>query len=137
MLVLASLWDAQSAGQKLLTLEVRASNTAAIALYRACGLGCIGRRPKYYRNPPEEALLLARFFGVRPLEEAYTTFLDPHALESSQPHTPAPLDALVGACGDAESIILRAGATSRRRDAEHARAVSTSTLGVLLGDVAR
>jgi [ribosomal protein S18]-alanine N-acetyltransferase len=41
-----------------LWLEVRASNQAALALYRAAGFAQTGRRPNYYRNPAEDGLLL-------------------------------------------------------------------------------
>ena len=43
-----------------LTLEVRASNEAAIALYESLGFRQVGRRPRYYRNPPEDALILRK-----------------------------------------------------------------------------
>ena len=43
-----------------LTLEVRASNTPAKALYEKMGFAEIGRRPNYYRNPKEDALILRR-----------------------------------------------------------------------------
>ena len=43
-----------------LTLEVRASNDAAIALYEKLGFAQIGRRPNYYRNPREDALILRK-----------------------------------------------------------------------------
>jgi len=39
-------------------LEVRASNCAAIALYVKFGFKNCGRRPNYYRNPDETALLM-------------------------------------------------------------------------------
>ena len=41
-----------------LTLEVRASNHGAIALYEKLGFGEVGRRKNYYRNPREDALIL-------------------------------------------------------------------------------
>jgi [ribosomal protein S18]-alanine N-acetyltransferase len=41
-----------------LALEVRAGNVAAIALYHRCGLRPEGRRPRYYTDPEEDALLL-------------------------------------------------------------------------------
>jgi ribosomal-protein-alanine N-acetyltransferase len=44
-------------------LEVRASNRAALGLYRNEGFEVVGRRPGYYRNPPEDGLLLARNIG--------------------------------------------------------------------------
>lgn len=39
-------------------LEVRESNLAAIALYRKFGFSTPGRRPNYYRDPQEAAILL-------------------------------------------------------------------------------
>ena len=43
-----------------LTLEVRASNEPAKALYSKLGFNQVGRRPNYYRNPKEEALILRK-----------------------------------------------------------------------------
>ena len=43
-----------------LTLEVRATNEGAIALYRACGFSQVGRRPRYYTKPTEDALILRK-----------------------------------------------------------------------------
>jgi len=40
------------------TLEVRAANLPAIALYRSLGFMEAGRRPGYYDDPVEDALLL-------------------------------------------------------------------------------
>lgn len=42
------------------TLEVRASNAAALALYTRFGFDVRGRRPRYYTNPEEDALILWR-----------------------------------------------------------------------------
>ncbi|PSO50278.1 MAG: ribosomal-protein-alanine N-acetyltransferase [Cyanobacteria bacterium SW_9_44_58] len=42
------------------TLEVRVSNTAAIALYQKLGFEIAGRRKDYYPMPPEDALILWR-----------------------------------------------------------------------------
>ena len=41
-----------------LTLEVRASNVPAIALYEKLGFQEVGRRKNYYRDPTEDALLM-------------------------------------------------------------------------------
>lgn len=38
-------------------LEVRASNVAAIRLYEKYGFRCAGRRPDYYAQPEEDALV--------------------------------------------------------------------------------
>ncbi len=46
-----------------LTLEVRVSNDAAQALYRAYGFRLSGLRPGYYRRPEEDALLMTRRVG--------------------------------------------------------------------------
>ena len=48
------------AGNHSLTLEVRVSNEPAIALYEKLGFAQVGRRPNYYRNPKEDALILRR-----------------------------------------------------------------------------
>lgn len=51
-----------------LTLEVRPSNTAAIALYQGFGFAEVGRRKNYYDLPKEDALILTREFDYE--EEA-------------------------------------------------------------------
>lgn len=43
-----------------LFLEVRASNSGAIALYRTLGFEQVGRRPNYYLDPREDALILRK-----------------------------------------------------------------------------
>lgn len=43
-----------------LTLEVRASNEPAITLYHNLGFVQVGRRPNYYVNPKEDALILRK-----------------------------------------------------------------------------
>ena len=47
-------------GVQTLTLEVRASNEAAQALYAQLGFRLVGRRKDYYRLPREDALILKR-----------------------------------------------------------------------------
>jgi len=47
-------------GATSILLEVRANSTAAIALYTALGFVTAGRRPRYYRNPGDDALLMNR-----------------------------------------------------------------------------
>ncbi len=44
----------------MLTLEVRASNAPAIALYESLGFVEVGRRKNYYRKPREDALILRK-----------------------------------------------------------------------------
>ena len=47
-------------GVHALLLEVRASNEPAKALYERQGFTQVGRRPNYYRNPKEDALILKK-----------------------------------------------------------------------------
>jgi [ribosomal protein S18]-alanine N-acetyltransferase len=50
--------DARSAGIAQLFLEVRESNVAARALYATRGFKPVARRPRYYRKPIEDAIVL-------------------------------------------------------------------------------
>ena len=45
-----------------ITLEVRASNTPAIALYTALGFETVGVRKRFYTNPDEDALIMTLSF---------------------------------------------------------------------------
>ena len=47
-------------GLSFVTLEVRASNAAAIALYEKYGFEPVGTRRGFYRQPVEDALLMTR-----------------------------------------------------------------------------
>jgi len=58
-LVSAALEYARTSGARQAYLEVRVSNEGAIALYARLGFRICGQRPNYYRNPPEDAVLLA------------------------------------------------------------------------------
>lgn len=51
---------ARERGVEALYLEVRVSNEAALALYRAYGFTEVGRRKKYYDKPVEDALVMVR-----------------------------------------------------------------------------
>lgn len=52
--------EAVAAGAAKATLEVRASNAAALALYERLGFHVAARRPAYYSKPEEDALILWR-----------------------------------------------------------------------------
>lgn len=45
-----------------LTLEVRASNYGAIALYGGLGFRSVGRRKNYYEHPKEDAVIMTKEF---------------------------------------------------------------------------
>lgn len=51
-------------GSRCLTLEVRASNAGAIALYGKLGFVQVGLRKNYYRNPREDAMILRKEWTV-------------------------------------------------------------------------
>ena len=53
-----------------LTLEVRASNYAAIALYGSRGFRSVGRRKNYYEHPREDAIIMTREFAEHGNETA-------------------------------------------------------------------
>jgi ribosomal protein S18 acetylase RimI-like enzyme len=54
----AALDWARSSGLTRATLEVRAANAAALRLYHRRNFQIVGRRPRYYANPTDDALLL-------------------------------------------------------------------------------
>ena len=59
---LIAVFDSFARGNRLafLTLEVRPSNAAAIALYQSFGFEEAGRRRNYYDLPKEDALILTK-----------------------------------------------------------------------------
>ena len=59
-LMTALIAQLHSRGITALFLEVRVGNTPAQNLYRSLGFAEIGRRPKYYVNPTEDALILRK-----------------------------------------------------------------------------
>ena len=50
----------QARDVRSLTLEVRVSNLPAISLYEGMGFSIVGKRPKYYQKPKEDALILRK-----------------------------------------------------------------------------
>ena len=63
-LVIALVEELKAMESHSLTLEVRASNDPAIALYEKLGFEEVGRRKNYYRNPKEDALILRKEWEV-------------------------------------------------------------------------
>lgn len=59
-LVAAVVERVRRRGARACFLEVRESNSAAQALYRRLGFETIGRRPRYYSRPLEDALVMRR-----------------------------------------------------------------------------
>lgn len=51
-------------GSHSLTLEVRVSNEPARALYEQLGFSQVGRRPGYYLQPKEDALILRKEWAL-------------------------------------------------------------------------
>ena len=59
-LMTALIAQLHSRGITALFLEVRVGNMPAQNLYRSLGFAEVGRRPKYYVNPTEDALILRK-----------------------------------------------------------------------------
>jgi ribosomal-protein-alanine N-acetyltransferase len=72
-IAVATKWQRRGVARRILTamteelrtamitevlLEVRASNSAALAFYRTLGFAIAGRRPLYYADPIEDAVLM-------------------------------------------------------------------------------
>jgi len=55
--------ELRGAGAQEIILEVRASNHPALGLYRALGFAAAGRRPRYYADPVEDAVLMELRLG--------------------------------------------------------------------------
>jgi ribosomal-protein-alanine N-acetyltransferase len=53
----------QKDGAKFVSLEVRPSNFVARSLYNKLGFRVLGVRQNYYRNPPENALVMGKQLG--------------------------------------------------------------------------
>lgn len=51
---------AREASCEQISLEVRASNRGAIALYEGLGFETVGRRKNFYRSPVEDALVMVK-----------------------------------------------------------------------------
>jgi ribosomal-protein-alanine N-acetyltransferase len=54
------LQEADELKARIITLEVRVSNQAAINLYKKYQFEVVGSRPRYYRDNNEDALLMTR-----------------------------------------------------------------------------
>jgi ribosomal-protein-alanine N-acetyltransferase len=63
-LVNALVEELKARESRCLTLEVRASNEPAQQLYEKLGFTQVGRRPNYYRNPKEDALILRKEWEI-------------------------------------------------------------------------
>lgn len=77
-------------GARLATLEVREGNLAARRLYRRFGFENVGRRPRYYKDNQEDAIIMT-VFG---LNQAYRDWLDAGGwLSANQEHQASVSDA--------------------------------------------
>lgn len=71
-LLVKSLESVIQRGAEQATLEVRASNHAAQSLYKSFGFEVVGRRPRYYKDNSEDAILMT----VGNLDEAYLAWIE-------------------------------------------------------------
>ena len=63
-LVETLITELREQGSRCLTLEVRSSNDPAKQLYQKLGFIQIGKRPNYYFNPREDALILRKEWEI-------------------------------------------------------------------------
>jgi len=56
----------REAGATFMTLEVRQSNTPALALYKKLGFEILGTRKNYYTKPDEDAFVMALVLDQEP-----------------------------------------------------------------------
>ena len=63
-LILALIGELKKRGSRCLTLEVRASNDPARALYESLGFAHVGTRRNYYQKPKEDALILRKEWEI-------------------------------------------------------------------------
>lgn len=61
-LVLRAVDNAEKNNASFISLEVRPSNTPAVALYKSLEFKADGIRPDFYRDPDEDALIMTRRF---------------------------------------------------------------------------
>lgn len=73
-LLVASLEEAIGRGARLATLEVREGNQAAIQLYNQFGFVVEGRRPRYYHDTHEDAIIMT----VTGLDNDYLSKIPSH-----------------------------------------------------------
>ncbi len=60
LLLTRAIEEGEKLGATTAFLEVRSGNTAAQALYEKCGFKAIARRPHYYSEPLEDAVVMSR-----------------------------------------------------------------------------
>ena len=61
LIIAAVLEFAAAESLEFVTHEVRQGNTPAINLYSKMGFETVGKRPNFYRDPKEDALLMTKF----------------------------------------------------------------------------
>ena len=75
--VLNQVFDSLDASVHVVSLEVRMSNLAAIALYRQMGFETMAIRKDYYRSPREDALVM-----LKPIRGKFSEWVT-HALSQA------------------------------------------------------
>ncbi len=60
LLLETAMQAAYAEGARIYHLEVRAGNLGAIQLYEKLGFDAVGRRPKYYKDNAEDAVLMTK-----------------------------------------------------------------------------
>jgi N6-L-threonylcarbamoyladenine synthase len=99
-LLVEAMAHAEALGATRITLEVRASNERAIALYEAFGLTSVGERPGYYTDSGEAAVIM---WGDLPGAENAEGHLPAHAHEGEL------ILAIETSCDETAAAVMRGG----------------------------
>ena len=79
-LLAGALKEAIQRGKRVATLEVRAHNFSAQNLYQSFNFEVVGRRPRYYRDNNEDALIMT----LKNLDSKYLDWLESEAWAGDQ-----------------------------------------------------
>ena len=97
--------EAAGLGGQRITLEVRASNAVAIALYESVGLRSVGVRPHYYESDGEDAVIMWRDLPQPPLSADAEFASRPRAREECGDL----ILAIESSCDETAAAVMRGG----------------------------
>ena len=98
---------ASAMGATRMTLEVRPSNAAAIALYESLGLEGVGERPGYYADTGEAALIM--WGDLPPAHAVAATEVSGQADAAHEPPYAELILAIESSCDETAAAVMRGG----------------------------
>ena len=91
-LLISAIELATQLNAEAITLEVRASNEIAQALYKKYGFQAVGRRPRYYSDNGEDAVLMSIYAATSaPFQAHFQRLKEAHSQKCGQVFTVAQL----------------------------------------------